>query len=224
MAFSLADVIVALCLSCCNCFFLQSKRPLNSETSLPYRSSRRGIRWASLHAAQSIIDEQNLTFLSWASLEGIRASKCEVYNFPGGLRGLRAVNDIEEDEVFLQVPLRLCLSSERNYVRGLESSTSSSASRIAGVVVAGSNPRNLPVLALCSDSFEWPVALAIQLICESKLEKSILTPYIATLPKAFDKLNINGDVGESSLSQSLPLHWSDVSNILFSLPAHHSRH
>ena len=213
MAFSLAVILLALHFSCCCSFFLQSRRPQNSESFIQYRSSRRGIQWASLHAGQSIFDEETLKFLSWASAEGISASKCEVYNFPGGLRGLRAVNDIEENEVFLQVPLRLCLSSERTYTRGLEGSTTNRDSRSSRVVIDASIPGELPVLSLFSDSFEWPVALAIQIISESRLERSILAHYIATLPKAFDELAVDGDVDVHSLSQSLPLHWSNVRNI-----------
>ena len=157
----------------------------------------------SLLPGQSSIDEDTATFLSWASTEGISALKCEVYNFPMGLRGLRAVDDINENEVFLSVPLSLCLSSERDYALGLE------AHSITADILS-TFPSDVPVLAHLTDSFEWPVALAIQIITERRLERSILAPYIATLPKAIDELADDGQY----LSQSLPIHWSDVSNTL----------
>lgn len=164
----------------------------------------------SLLSGQSSIDEDTATFLSWASAEGIRALKCEVYNFPMGLRGLRAVDDINENEVFLSVPLSLCLCSERDYALGLEANTISKAISKSRVDILNSVPSDVPVLAHLTDSFEWPVALAIQIITETRLERSILAPYIATLPKAIDELAEDGQ----SLSQSLPIQWSDVSNTL----------
>jgi hypothetical protein len=157
----------------------------------------------SLLSGQSSIDGDTATFLSWASAAGISALKCEVYNFPMGLRGLRAVDDINENEVFLSVPLSLCLCSERDYTLGLEAHS-------ATADILSSFPSDATVLAHLTDSFEWPVALAIQIITESRLERSILAPYITTLPKAVYELAEDGQ----SLSQSLPIHWSDVSYTL----------
>jgi hypothetical protein len=154
-----------------------------------------------LLSGQSKIDGDTATFLSWAFAEGISALKCEVYNFPMGLRGLRAVDYINENEVFLSVPLSLCLCSERDYALGLEAHSVTAN-------ILNSVPSDVPVLAHLTDSFEWPVALAIQIITESRLERSILAPYIATLPKAVDE----SAEDEQYLSQSLPIHWSDVSN------------
>jgi hypothetical protein len=214
---SLIVISLVLCISCSHCFFLVPQRPLNSESFLQFRRARRGNQWVSLLSGQSSIDEDTTTFLSWASAEGISALKCEVYNFPMGLRGLRAVDDINENEVFLSVPLSLCLCSERDYALGLVAGTIDEANRTSRVDILNSVPSDVPVLAHLTDSFEWPVALAIQIITESRLERSILAPYIATLPKAVDEVVEN----EQYLSQSLPTHWSDVSNTLSSILKHH---
>ena len=215
----LVVILLALCISCSHCFFLRSKRPLNSESFLQFRRARRRNQWVHFLSGQSSVDEDTASFLSWASSEGISALKCEAHNFPEGLRGLRAVDDIDENEVFISVPLSLCLSSERDYALELEANTISKANRSSRFDLLNSVPSDVPVLAYHTDCFEWPVALAIQIIAESRLERSILAPYIATLPKAIDNLADDGQ----SLSQSLPLHWSDVSNTLSS-PLKHNFH
>ena len=59
------------------------------------------------------IDDPTATraFLSWAKEVGIECPKIEVYRSAAtGLRGLRAVADIVDGEVFLRVPLSVCLS------------------------------------------------------------------------------------------------------------------
>lgn len=213
---SLVVILLVLCISCRECFFSRSKRPLNSESFLQFRKVRQGNQWVSLLSGQPSIDEDTATFLSWAAAEGISALKCEVHNFPMGLRGLRAVDDIDENEVFLSVPLSLCLCSERDYALKLNLNTIDKTSGTSRVDILNSVSSDVPVLAHHTDRFEWPVALAIQIITESRLERSILAPYIATLPKAIDKLAHDGQ----SLSKSLPLHWSDVSNTLSSLLKH----
>lgn len=147
-------------------------------------------------------------FLSWANLAGIEAPKCEVFLFPGGLRGLRALEDIEDEEIFLKVPLRLCFTSQ---TPGFSDESNDPRSN---PYVLSQNSQNcqgvLSIPSSITDQFDWPVRLALRIIAESRLENSLWAPYIATLPQP-----PGADDGEfsDSLSYSLPVHWDDVSHI-----------
>jgi len=47
-------------------------------------------------------------FRNWCATSKIEARKCSLHTFPGGLRGLIALEDIEAGETFLRVPLDKC--------------------------------------------------------------------------------------------------------------------
>jgi hypothetical protein len=154
------------------------------------------------------LNERTEKFLSWANSVGIESPKCEVFLFPGGLRGLRAVEDIEEEEIFLKVPLRLCFTSQ-NLDLNFESNGASSDPN-----VLRPNSQNshgvLSIPSSITEQFDWPVRLALRIIAESRLDNSLWAPYIATLPQPS-----SDDDGEfsDSLSYSLPVHWDDVRHI-----------
>lgn len=140
------------------------------------------------------LDDATARFLEWASREGIKAPKCEVHVFPGGLRGLRATDDIDDGEIYLQVPLRLCLTSN--------------------AYTKESDDERAPIVAPAAEQLEWPVRLAIRIITESRTTGSIWDSYIATLPqppRPDDKVGSEAEV--MNLASTLPVHWNDVSHI-----------
>ena len=175
------------------------------------------------HSSPSLLREAELDsktqdFLSWATAEGITAPKCEIYVSPGGLRGLRAISDIDDGEVFLQIPLRLCFISQ----------SAESVNQIgtrAIVMTEDDGSGNVPILAGNSGEFEWPVQLAIKLITEQRSENSMWKPYVTTLPQPSYLVSNFGSSSNSEknllenvlqreddcLSYSLPVNWNDVS-------------
>ena len=159
-------------------------------------------------------------FLEWATQEGIKAPKCEVFTFPGGLRGLRAREDIDDGEIFLQVPLRLCFTSDPQIMEKLNNAAEVHENKQD----TASNDKNMPIVASVSEAFQWPVRLAIRLITERrKMELdengSIWNAYIATLPQPKSnkdsEIHSNDQEGSAYLSSTLPVHWDDVSSLEF---------
>ena len=137
-------------------------------------------------------------FLAWAAREGIKSSKCEVHEFPEGLRGLRATEDISDGEIFIQVPLRLCFTSDA-YITKNDIAKSK-----------GANSEGGPIVSSVSDQFEWPVRLAIRIITENRSTQSIWGSYVATLPQP--AVPVSGrNQREVDLASTLPVHWNDVS-------------
>jgi hypothetical protein len=183
---------------------------LNRYFSTVYRERCPVNNHLSTHDLDSnALNERTENFLSWANLAGIEAPKCEVYLFPGGLRGLRAVENIEEEEIFLKVPLRLCFTSQ--YL-GLTLESSSDRSDPNVLRQDSQNSHGvLSILSSISDQFDWPVRLALRLIAESRLENSPWAPYIATLPQP--PTADDDGMCSDSLSYSLPVHWDDVRHI-----------
>ena len=164
------------------------------------------------------IDDKTDRFLSWAMREGIKAPKCEVHTFLGGLRGLRATEDIEEGECFIQVPLRLCFMSDNNIIEELNSvysnSNLSNNNNDDNDKANGNNDKITPIVINAINEFEWPVRLAIQLIAESRKKDSLWKSYIETLPQSPTRRDQgwdNNDVETDMLQSSLPVHWNNVS-------------
>jgi hypothetical protein len=191
--------------------------------------------WRIFNTDGTKLDYETTHFLDWAFIEGIKFPKCEVSMFPGGLRGLRAIDDIEEGEVFLAVPFHLCFTS-RDF--DLDTCTSKP---VAVAVAVASSPSDIPVVATIGDQFDWPVQLALRLVSESRIKKSKWRPYIATLPQSplnpaiglidNDSIDVTAAkvitptavaLGSSiaseiiqgdSLSNCLPVHWNKVSQL-----------
>ena len=164
-----------------------------------------------------VVDDKSSRFLEWATHEGIKAPKCEVFTFPGGLRGLRAIEDINDGEIFLQVPMRLCFTSDADIMEKFDIATEAYGNKKD----TDSNDKNTPIVASVSEAFQWPVRLAIRLITESRkidLQEngSNWSAYIATLPQP--KTTKNSDMHSKDqedleyLSSTLPVHWDDVSS------------
>lgn len=189
------------------CFVLiTSTTAFNRVVTASYRGSWQLCTQSSVQDLErNLMNERMENFLSWANLAGIEAPKCEVFLFPGGLRGLRALEDIEDEEIFLKVPLRLCFSSQ-NIGLSRESNDASNYLKVQ-------NQNSQGVLSIPSSitaQFDWPVRLALRIISESRCEGSLWAAYIGTLPQP-----PKDDDGEfcDSLSYSLPVHWDDVSYI-----------
>lgn len=155
------------------------------------------------------LDQRTSQFLSWARLMGINAPKCEIFLFPGGLRGLRAVHDIEENEIFLKVPLRLCFTSQTLGYTGKSDDVRSN------LIVQDQDSQNsdgviYSMPSSITDQFDWPVRLALKIISGSRLKNILWDPYIASLPQP---PSANDGMYSDSLSYSLPVHWDDVRHI-----------
>ena len=167
-----------------------------------------------------VVDDKSGRFLEWATHEGIKAPKCEVFTFPGGLRGLRAIEDINDGEIFLEVPLRLCFTSDAYIMEKFDIATEEYENKKD----TDSNDKNTPIVASVSEAFQWPVRLAIRLITESRKmdlqeDGSNWSAYIATLPqpKTTKNSHIHSKDHEDLeyLSSTLPVHWDDVSSSEF---------
>ena len=192
--------------------------PFNGAATAAHASNM-VVKNSNCETSPTKIDEKTNAFLSWALSQGIKAPKCEVHTFPGGLRGLRATEDIEEGEYFIQVPLRLCFMSD-NYIMGELNSVHSNSNLSNNNddndndKANGNNDKITPIVINAINEFEWPVRLAIQLIAESRKKDSLWKSYIETLPQSptrrdqgWDKNDVETDM----LQSTLPVHWNNVS-------------
>ena len=184
-----------------------------------HANERHRIFLKSTDVAQKVgIDDKTDRFLEWTVKEGIKAPKCEVFMFPGGLRGLRALEDIADGEVFLQVPLRLCFTSDAHIMEKLNTGTKDAVHEDC---TDNDDDENIPIVASASDAFQWPVRLAIRIITESRSTNnegkgSIWSTYIATLPQPptadkSNKIQSKNPNDMDCLASTLPVHWDDVS-------------
>eukprot|EP00596_Hydrurales_sp_CCMP1899_P009992 CAMPEP_0119043348 /NCGR_PEP_ID=MMETSP1177-20130426/21100_1 /TAXON_ID=2985 /ORGANISM="Ochromonas sp, Strain CCMP1899" /LENGTH=613 /DNA_ID=CAMNT_0007011263 /DNA_START=127 /DNA_END=1965 /DNA_ORIENTATION=- len=129
-----------------------------------------GIRlWSSLGSSEKVSDEKTLRFLDWAEKQGIKAEKCDISKFPGGLRGIKATEDHSDDYISVSVPAEFVIETNNN------------------------RPPS-PFVDFCSEQFwstqcKWDHRLALKLIYEVKGFAQVSSnkrEWLEKLPESFN--------------------------------------
>lgn len=127
-------------------------------------------------------------FAEWAVAQGVKAEALELSVFPGGLRGMRALQPVDPGAAITTVPHRLTLET---------------------TTLQRSPPASLPVgwveERLWASS-AWYIRLALLLLRELELgPASELAAWVKVLPKSFDELPMNWPESELRELQYPPL-------------------